>query len=309
MRGVFRAVSLGALTLCSSCQSDALFVCNTDDHCAPDGRCEATQLCSFPDTDCPSGWAYGKFSGAMSNQCVDPTTAASTGALDDATTTPSEDAGSRNDEDSTGAPTSDPTTTSMATTTNGVGDSSGTTTDHATDRATDQATDSGGLDYQVCPTGDNLGGCQADGSGQDSYAGTVMCGALEYPTLFDVFVIEVDDEDCVHVRVDNDEAAADLMAYLVDASGDFYGIQDDYSQLDDERRCSTVPWNGYACPEASVQIGTAGAAAIAVGQWPGNDCQDFAGYVLSIAINGEQVDLSSGPELDDTLIDVFDCSP
>lgn len=64
-----------------ACKDDAFF-CTSDEQCTEGGAagiCQANELCSFPDDDCPSGQAYGKYSGALAGRCVAEEDVASTG--------------------------------------------------------------------------------------------------------------------------------------------------------------------------------------------------------------------------------------
>jgi len=64
---------IAALIVLPACSDDAFF-CTRDDQCmeaGAAGRCEPNDLCSFPDHDCPSGQAYGKYSGTLAGRCVE----------------------------------------------------------------------------------------------------------------------------------------------------------------------------------------------------------------------------------------------
>lgn len=63
----------------ASCGNAEVFACSDDSSC-PDGRCEPIGYCSFPASDCESGWRYGGFSGPFSGQCVMPMDAATSGS-------------------------------------------------------------------------------------------------------------------------------------------------------------------------------------------------------------------------------------
>ncbi len=59
------------------CGPPAVFVCDGDASCGPEGVCEPVGYCSFPDLDCPSGRRFGGLASAeLANTCVgqmDPT--------------------------------------------------------------------------------------------------------------------------------------------------------------------------------------------------------------------------------------------
>ena len=89
---------------------------------------------------------------------------------------------------------------------------------------------------------------------------------------------------------------ADLLAAVIDADGMRYGLNAEYSQLDDEAECSVTPWfDGAQCPEASVTAESDGELIVAVAQWGGVGCTPESPYTLNVAINGVDVDLSQGP--------------
>ena len=59
------------------------FECATDSHCQSDGVagfCESIGHCSFPDENCETGRRFGELAGTLSNMCVPPDDAVTTGA-------------------------------------------------------------------------------------------------------------------------------------------------------------------------------------------------------------------------------------
>lgn len=78
--GLMRA--LVCLVLCAStgaCLRSTEFHCALDTDCSnAGGKCETTNFCSFPDTECASGRRYGDFAGSLSKACV----AAADGGID-----------------------------------------------------------------------------------------------------------------------------------------------------------------------------------------------------------------------------------
>jgi hypothetical protein len=71
----FRAARWGlALGLpLHACGPDPAFRCESHESCAPDGRCEPIGFCSFPDTQCPSGYRFAEHAGGdVAGACVEP---------------------------------------------------------------------------------------------------------------------------------------------------------------------------------------------------------------------------------------------
>ena len=117
-----------------------------------------------------------------------------------------------------------------------------------------------------------------------------------------MFTIPVPTGACIDIFADNGEGAADLVAQVVDASGQTFGLQDDHAQLHDEVTCSAQPIsNGAACPSRAVTGLADGDLAIAIAQWE-NGCTDDAEYSLHVAVNGDPVDLSTATFADNTPI-------
>lgn len=65
------AAAILALLLAAGCLRETAFVCATDAECTPDGACEATGYCSFPDDACAGGRRYGELAGGLANACVE----------------------------------------------------------------------------------------------------------------------------------------------------------------------------------------------------------------------------------------------
>ena len=130
--------------------------------------------------------------------------------------------------------------------------------------------------------------CAVEGPRTNGAAGVVTCGDTAGEMQWDVYEVMVSEGDCVDVMADNGAGAADLLAYVEDDSGRFFGLQPDYSQLDDEATCSVTPWDGFACPARSLTASAATPMRIGVAQWAGG-CADNAEYVLHVAVNGVEV--------------------
>ena len=104
--------------------------------------------------------------------------------------------------------------------------------------------------------------------------------------MWDVYTVSVVAGDCVHLSVDNGTGAGDLLAFVTDAGGAVYGLQQDFTQLDDEMDCTTTPGSGdYGCPNASVTASADGDFLIAVAQWGWENCVTDQ-YTLNVAVNG-----------------------
>lgn len=175
----------------------------------------------------------------------------------------------------------------------------------------DGSSSTGAEEVAMCASSDTLSACPVGGSNSQPYTGEMQCTSdMTYtnPEVYDMFVVDVSAGQCVSVSVDNTGGNADIMAYVVDASEAYYGLEADYTELDDEMACSVTPWNGYACPSQGVTAASAGTITIAVGQWGLTpDCTNDAPYTLSVAIDGEDVDLSDALALDDYVVDPLAC--
>jgi hypothetical protein len=145
-------------------------------------------------------------------------------------------------------------------------------------------------DDDSVPADGSLDTCSDSGSSSGGFNSTIGCGVDAL--VWDLFEIEVSAGDCVWISADNGSGAADLLAMASDANGDFYGMQPDFSQLDDETSCSQPPWDGdYGCPEASVVVENSGTFGIGVSQWGGDGCSDPASYTLRVAVNGANLSM------------------
>ena len=171
------------------------------------------------------------------------------------------------------------------------------------DDASDDDDDATDDDDDASDDDDNTGGsvlalCGDSGDGTMPVSGDLTCGDKELGLLFDVYTVTVEAGDCVWIFADNEGGGnADLLALGVDANQEsFYGLADDWSQLDDEANCTDLPWPGqYGCPEASVTAETAGDFTVMVTQWGGETkdgsgaCAEGAAYNLHVAVNGVDV--------------------
>ena len=144
--------------------------------------------------------------------------------------------------------------------------------------------DTSGCGLAYCET---MGGLSAPASG------TLACNASGF--YWDLYEITVAEGDCIHVKVDNGDGAADVAAFAVDPSGRTAGGAADYMDLDDEGDCSVDPWDGAACVDSALTAESAGTMLIAVTQWGGEGCVDGAAYTLDVSVNGADLDLSAGP--------------
>jgi hypothetical protein len=77
LKSLWIVIGLGATTL-SACggQQATAFNCSQNEACneKPNGVCEATGYCAYPDSSCPSGFKYSQTAGPHAGLCVSPTT-------------------------------------------------------------------------------------------------------------------------------------------------------------------------------------------------------------------------------------------
>ena len=207
--------------------------------------------------------------------------------------------------ETTGSSTDAPTSES------GAGTSTGEVTSSGSSGGAESSSSTGGEQYGMCATSNTLTSCAVAGSNSMPFMDDMLCttnAMFMNPEVYDFFVIYVASDDCVFVQVDNAGGDADVMAYVVDADEAYYGLEPDYSELDDEIDCTVTPWNGYACPRAGVVANADGPLTIAVGQWDTTpDCTDNAPYTLWVAINGTDVDMTEALVLQDHVIDPLTC--
>lgn len=154
MRKTILWLMLGSGTLPSACSITEQFACGADDQCSIGeiaGRCEPGGVCSFPDSDCPSGHRYGELSGELAGECVDADGGTSP-ATEDGTTsdTPQQTEGA----DGSSADPSSTTSTSTSTST-----STGTSTSPSTSTTT---TSDGSSSSGLEPDPDPYGPCVED---------------------------------------------------------------------------------------------------------------------------------------------------
>jgi hypothetical protein len=205
------------------------------------------------------------------------------------------------DTSSSGEPPGSESGAGTTTTTGAVSSSSGEQSSSTT----------GAQEYGLCASSDTLTTCAMAGSSSLPFMDDLLCttnAMFANPEVYDFFVLDVDADACVHVAVDNAGGDADVMAYVVDSNEAYYGLELDYSELDDEVPCTTTPWNGYACPSAGVTAAMGGPLTIAVAQW-GNtpDCTDNAPYTLWVSVDGTDVDMADALVLQDHVIDPLAC--
>lgn len=248
----------------------------------------------------PFGGVTGGVDDDESDTSGDPNTTLST--ISESATTPSMTTGTSLDtgeSSSSGAPVGGSDT---GTTGGEVGGSSS---------GGESSSSTGDEPVAMCASSNTLEGCAVAGSNSRPFMQTMLCTTdttFSNPEVYDFFVIDVASDDCVFVQVDNTGGNGDVMAYVVDANEAYFGLEDDYTELDDEIACTAEPWNGFACPRAGVSANASGRLTIAVGQW-GNtpDCTDNAPYTLWVAVNGTDLDMSDALVLDDHVVDPLTC--
>ena len=204
------------------------------------------------------------------------------------------------------------TDVSSSSTGNGTESGDGTSGSGGESSSSSEGSSSTGTEeVAMCASSNTLSSCAVGGDSSMPFEDDMLCtsdGRWTTPEVFDLFVVDVAAGSCVSVTVDNAGGNADAMAYVVDANEAYYGIEADYSELDDEIECSATPWNDFACPSAGVTAASAGTLTIAVGQWGGPpDCTDNAPYTLWVAIDGEDVDISDALALDDYAVEPLAC--
>ena len=242
----------------------------------------------------------------------------STGSLTTNVTSASETAS----QEDTGTPTSGVVDTDSSTTsidpTNGSSSDEGPGDSSSSGVAEESSSSTTGVGtYEYCPMNNTLSACATPGSNSEPYIGLLDCvqdDTLSTPDSWDFFVIDnVSDGDCVYVEADNVDdfgiGDGDITALVVDAEGNYYGLEPDWTELDDETTCTNEPHNGFDCPSAGVAVAADGPVVVGVAQWlpTTSGCTEPSPYTLWVAVNGSDVDLSGGPELDDLVVDPFTC--
>jgi hypothetical protein len=169
----------------------------------------------------------------------------------------------------------------------------------------------GAEEIAMCASLNTLTACAVAGGNSLPYMDDMLCttaAMFDNPEVYDFFVLDVSAGACVFVEVDNAGGDADVMAYVVDSTEAYYGLETDYSELDDEIDCTTTPWNDFACPSAGVTAAASGPLTIAVGQWGGTpDCTDNAPYTLWVSVDGTDIDMTEMLVLQDHVIDPLTC--
>jgi hypothetical protein len=133
--------------------------------------------------------------------------------------------------------------------------------------------------------------CEALGAETLPLAETLSCADEVGQVEWDLYALQLLAGDCVHIALDNaGRGAADLFAFAQDAGNHLFGLREDYSELDDERSCSELPWSGFGCPEAAVRSSAAGEFVIAVAQWGGGCSEGMSDYQIHLAVNGADID-------------------
>jgi hypothetical protein len=133
--------------------------------------------------------------------------------------------------------------------------------------------------------------CGDVGAGSIPVAGTVVVPDPDLGLLFDMYTIDALAGDCIWVRGDNGSEGADLLAFVADSAQNYYGIAQDFSQLDDDWDCTTPNADGYGCPDASVTVIADGPVMIGISMF-NNKAENMtaADYTLNVAVNGTDVD-------------------
>jgi len=156
----------------------------------------------------------------------------------------------------------------------------------------DDATD----DDDAAPGPEILSSCGTTGAGSIPVTGGAIADPNGAGLLFDVYTVDAVAGDCIWVKGDNGAEGADMLSFVADAGQNYYGLAQDFSQLDDEWGCTTPNAAGYGCPEAAVEVMVDGPVMIGIGMWP-EEGIDAASFTLNIAVNGTDVD--PGPPVQD----------
>mgnify|MGYP002639649074 CR=1 FL=1 len=145
--------------------------------------------------------------------------------------------------------------------------------------------------------------CGTDAPDSLGYRDELYC-QVAHLVFWDFYEIEVEAGDCVDIHADNGNGAADVLAFAYDAGTELYGLESDYSELDDEVDCSRSPWiDGSGCPSARLTAEHDGSFVIGISQWGGSGCVDQASYTLYIGINGSPLDPGDYMVADNTTLD------
>lgn len=90
--------------------------------------------------------------------------------------------------------------------------------------------------------------------------------------------------DCVHMRADNAGSAmgADLFGAILDPGGKSL-------LFDEERPCTVMNSEGYACPDGGTTTETSGDGYVVVGAWQGCTVGEAVPFQLSVSVNGRDV--------------------
>ena len=139
--------------------------------------------------------------------------------------------------------------------------------------------------------------CTTFGTGSIPVTGQAVVG--NDSMLFDIYEIDAVAGDCIWVKGDNGPEGADILAFVSDSAGNFYGLAQDFSELDDEWNCTTPHAGGFGCPEAGVIASADGTVQIGIAVWPDDGIN--SDYTLNIAVNGTDVD-PGAPTQDDAAI-------
>lgn len=139
-----------------------------------------------------------------------------------------------------------------------------------------------------------LPGCELDLDESQPFFGQLACNPDDDGFFWDVFLLELQQGDCVSVWADNVGAmgptAADAADLLVVVQND---ATNDAVSLDDDVDCSDPAFNGGTCPRGSFTVGDTGIHELGVGQWNDDGCPNPSPYRLVVSVNGVAVDLAS----------------
>ncbi len=118
-----------------------------------------------------------------------------------------------------------------------------------------------------------------------------VCTDIGEPWPVQIFQIEVEEGDCVHMRVDNAGSdGAGTFGFIVDPVGDNIWV-------DELADCAVESPDEYLCAEGALTMSASGDAFVWAGVYVGEACPlgTEVPYQLTVSINGVDVDLGDGP--------------
>lgn len=143
--------------------------------------------------------------------------------------------------------------------------------------------------------GSGLASCDFELDTSLPFSGQLGCDATGDDFLWDVFLVELEADDCVSVWADNIDAADGPTG---STAGDLLMVvhnqaTDDGFSLEDEVECSDPAFEGFACPRGGFIVSDSGVHEIGVAQWGAAGCPNPSPYTVYVTINGVPFDLGT----------------